>query len=133
VLCSNAKQVVRCGASYTDVDEADLCGRLMPSTATPTCSPWRTANHRENTHCFYQRKKLYNRTSMSDPITENLIEPLGDFFKESYRFLNKCQKPDKKEFTKIAVAISVGFLLMGFLGFFIKLIHIPINQIIVGA
>ena len=31
-----------------------------------------------------------------------------------------------------AIATSVGFLLMGFLGFFVKLIHIPINQIIVG-
>ena len=70
---------------------------------------------------------------MSDPITEDVIDPLYEFFKESYRFMNKCTKPDKKEFSKIAIAISVGFLLMGFLGFFIKLIHIPINQIIVGA
>jgi preprotein translocase subunit Sss1 len=37
------------------------------------------------------------------------------------------------EFTKIASATSVGFLLMGFIGFFVKLIHIPINNIIVGG
>ena len=36
------------------------------------------------------------------------------------------------EFTKIASATSVGFLLMGFIGFFVKLIFIPINNIIVG-
>jgi hypothetical protein len=37
------------------------------------------------------------------------------------------------EFTKIAGATSIGFLIMGFIGFFVKLIHIPINNIIVGA
>ena len=37
------------------------------------------------------------------------------------------------EFTRIAGATGVGFLIMGFIGFFVKLIHIPINNIIVGA
>ena len=37
------------------------------------------------------------------------------------------------EFTKIAQATSVGFAIMGFIGFFVKLIFIPINNIIVGA
>ena len=41
--------------------------------------------------------------------------------------------PKTTEFTKIASATSVGFLLMGFIGFFVKLIHIPINNIIVGG
>ena len=36
------------------------------------------------------------------------------------------------EFTKIAQATSVGFAIMGFIGFFVKLIFIPINNIIVG-
>ena len=71
--------------------------------------------------------------SSTDPITENVIAPLAQFAKDSYRLYNKCQKPDRKEFSKIAIATSVGFLLMGFLGFFVKLIHIPINQIIVGS
>lgn len=35
------------------------------------------------------------------------------------------------EFQKIAVATAIGFCLMGFIGFFVKLIHIPINNIIV--
>ena len=68
--------------------------------------------------------------SSTDPITENVITPLAKFAKDSYHLYNKCQKPDRKEFSKIAIATSVGFLLMGFLGFFVKLIHIPINQII---
>jgi len=33
---------------------------------------------------------------------------------------------------KIAQATSVGFFIMGFIGFFVKLIFIPINNIIVG-
>lgn len=35
------------------------------------------------------------------------------------------------EFQKIALATLVGFAIMGFIGFFVKLIHIPINNIIV--
>ncbi|KAF8375998.1 hypothetical protein PRIPAC_82427 [Pristionchus pacificus] len=34
---------------------------------------------------------------------------------------------------KIAFATAIGFAIMGFIGFFVKLIHIPINNIIVGA
>ncbi len=37
------------------------------------------------------------------------------------------------EFQKIAIATAIGFAIMGFIGFFVKLIHIPINNIIVGA
>lgn len=32
---------------------------------------------------------------------------------------------------KIAKATSVGFLIMGFVGFLVKIIHIPINNILV--
>ena len=51
----------------------------------------------------------------------------------SSRFRIRCTKPDRKEFSKIALATAVGFAIMGFIGFFVKLIHIPINNIIVGA
>ena len=37
------------------------------------------------------------------------------------------------EFSKIAQATSVGFAIMGFIGFFVKLIFIPINNIIVAG
>ena len=37
------------------------------------------------------------------------------------------------EFARIAKATGVGFLIMGFVGFFVKLVHIPINNIIVGG
>ena len=35
------------------------------------------------------------------------------------------------EFIKISQAVAIGFAIMGFLGFIVKLIHIPINNILV--
>ncbi|KAH6560010.1 hypothetical protein BASA50_006611 [Batrachochytrium salamandrivorans] len=67
-----------------------------------------------------------------DHFTELLDGP-QQFVKDSAQFLNRCSKPDRKEFVKVTQAVGVGFILMGFIGFFVKLIHIPINNIIVGA
>jgi len=62
-----------------------------------------------------------------------LIEPGKQFTKDSIRLVKRCTKPDRKEFHKIAIATAIGFAIMGFIGFFVKLIHIPINNIIVGT
>ncbi|CAG9536928.1 unnamed protein product [Cercopithifilaria johnstoni] len=62
-----------------------------------------------------------------------LIDPSKQFAKDSIRLVKRCTKPDRKEYQKIAVATAVGFAIMGFIGFFVKLIHIPINNIIVGG
>jgi protein transport protein SEC61 subunit gamma-like protein len=67
-----------------------------------------------------------------DQIT-TALEPLKQFSKDSIRLIKRCTKPDRKEFSKIAIATAIGFGIMGFIGFFVKLIHIPINNIIVGA
>lgn len=69
---------------------------------------------------------------MLDNINE-LLAPAKAFTKDSIRLLRRCTKPDRKEFEKIAYATAIGFCIMGFIGFFVKLIHIPINNIIVGA
>eukprot|EP00341_Mesodinium_pulex_P005793 CAMPEP_0116941434 /NCGR_PEP_ID=MMETSP0467-20121206/33985_1 /TAXON_ID=283647 /ORGANISM="Mesodinium pulex, Strain SPMC105" /LENGTH=76 /DNA_ID=CAMNT_0004624215 /DNA_START=55 /DNA_END=285 /DNA_ORIENTATION=- len=69
---------------------------------------------------------------MSD-INSMIVEPLKRFAKDSAYLVKKCSKPDFKEFTKIAKATGIGFLIMGFVGFFVKIIHIPINNIIVGG
>jgi protein transport protein SEC61 subunit gamma-like protein len=34
------------------------------------------------------------------------------------------------EFSKIALATVIGFAIMGLIGFFVKLVFIPINQIL---
>lgn len=84
----------------------------------------------------------------------SFVEPGRKFTKDSIRLVRRCTKPDRKgeredglshfsgshpssppfqlsEFQKIAVATAIGFAIMGFIGFFVKLIHIPINNIIV--
>merc|ERR1712001_687296 len=73
------------------------------------------------------------RTSLTMDQIVATIEPLKQFSKDSVRLVKRCTKPDRKEFQKIAIATAIGFALMGFIGFFVKLIHIPINNIIVGA
>lgn len=60
-------------------------------------------------------------------------EPGRLFAKDSIRLIKRCTKPDRREFQKIAIATAIGFCIMGFIGFFVKLIHIPINNIIVGS
>ncbi|TKR61302.1 hypothetical protein L596_028427 [Steinernema carpocapsae] len=62
-----------------------------------------------------------------------VIKPGKEFAKDSVRLVKRCTKPDKKEYQKIAMATAIGFAIMGFIGFFVKLIHIPINNIIVGS
>ena len=83
---------------------------------------------------------------------EQVFRPLQDFAKDSMRLVKRCTKPDMKgrsvrkcmcerekmsffgfftEFQRIALATAIGFAVMGFIGFFVKLIHIPINNIIV--
>ncbi|GMI03778.1 hypothetical protein TrLO_g11001 [Triparma laevis f. longispina] len=69
---------------------------------------------------------------MSD-IQTFAIDPLIAFYKDCSHLVKKCTKPDKKEFTAIFRATCVGFFIMGFVGFFVKLIHIPINNILVGG
>ncbi|CAF0848776.1 unnamed protein product [Rotaria sordida] len=64
---------------------------------------------------------------------QQYTESCKQFFKDSYRLIKKCTKPDRKEYQKIAMATAIGFAIMGFIGFFVKLIHIPINNIIVGS
>jgi len=68
---------------------------------------------------------------MSDQVKELLDIP-RDFVKDGAFFLNRCTKPSKREFLEISRAVAVGFLVMGFIGFFVKLVHIPINNILVG-
>ncbi|CAI8054677.1 Protein transport protein Sec61 subunit gamma [Geodia barretti] len=64
---------------------------------------------------------------------QQYVKPLKDFAKDSMRLVKRCTKPDMKEFQRIATATAIGFAVMGFIGFFVKLIHIPINNLIVGS
>merc|ERR1711868_79344 len=63
-------------------------------------------------------------------MMDQIIDPAKEYLKNAVRFIRRSTKPDKKEFQKIAFATAIGFLIMGFIGYFVKLIHIPINNII---
>merc|ERR1711955_25745 len=73
------------------------------------------------------------RTCRTMDQVMQFVEPSRQFVKDSIRLVKRCTKPDRKEFQKIAMATAIGFAIMGFIGFFVKLIHIPINNIIVGG
>ncbi|KAL5713088.1 hypothetical protein ACHQM5_015197 [Ranunculus cassubicifolius] len=64
---------------------------------------------------------------------DSVFDPLREFAKDSVRLVKRCHKPDQKEFNKVAFRTAIGFVVMGFVGFFVKLIFIPINNIIVGS
>ncbi|KIO28836.1 hypothetical protein M407DRAFT_242881 [Tulasnella calospora MUT 4182] len=69
---------------------------------------------------------------MSDKFQEYIDVP-KQFIKEGNQFINRCTKPTQKEFVQICKAVAIGFGVMGFIGYFVKLIHIPINGILVGG
>ncbi|KAJ8906617.1 hypothetical protein NDN08_003110 [Rhodosorus marinus] len=58
--------------------------------------------------------------------------PLASFFADSLRLLRRCTKPDRSEYLKIAGATAVGFAIMGGIGFAVRLVHIPINNLLIG-
>eukprot|EP00277_Geminigera_cryophila_P001489 CAMPEP_0179413110 /NCGR_PEP_ID=MMETSP0799-20121207/4892_1 /TAXON_ID=46947 /ORGANISM="Geminigera cryophila, Strain CCMP2564" /LENGTH=77 /DNA_ID=CAMNT_0021185497 /DNA_START=158 /DNA_END=391 /DNA_ORIENTATION=+ len=67
-----------------------------------------------------------------DAFSEYVANPAYQFYKDSKMLVRRCAKPDKNEFSKIAMATGAGFLIMGFIGFFVKLMFIPINNVIVS-
>lgn len=58
---------------------------------------------------------------------------LIDLAQDSYRLVKKCSKPDAKEFKRIATACAGGFAIMGVLGYVIKLVFIPVNNILIRS
>jgi len=81
----------------------------------------------------FGRRYIQSETTAAMDQIQQLVDPAKQFAKDSVRLVKRCTKPDRKEFQKIAIATAIGFCIMGFIGFFVKLIHIPINNIIVGS
>ncbi|KKP03710.1 protein transporter Sec61 subunit gamma [Trichoderma harzianum] len=99
---------------------------------------------------------------MADQV-EEILEVPREFFKDGVQFINRCQKrthlshhvslalplhlrrpkltrsclslflADQKEFLKLCQAVGIGFGVMGAVGFIVKLIHIPLNGLLVGS
>ena len=62
----------------------------------------------------------------------NVYQQVTKFVHDSATFYQKCKKPDYAEYMKILRACVIGFLIMGAIGYFIKLVFIPINNIILS-
>ncbi|KAF3151263.1 Sec61p translocation complex subunit [Orbilia oligospora] len=65
---------------------------------------------------------------MSDQVSQIADIP-KDFLREGTQFVNRCTKPDRKEFLKISQAVAIGFICMGAIGFVVKLSMLPLNHI----
>merc|ERR1712137_326417 len=83
---------------------------------------------------------LVNMAPQLPGFLQDKNNPIGYVVQETYEFginsrrlVQRCTKPDAKEFKKIAVACAIGFAIMGFIGYTVKLVFIPINNIIVGG
>ena len=55
------------------------------------------------------------------------------FGSDSINLLKKCQKPNRKEYFDIMKNCAIGFAVIGAVGFLIKLLFIPINNIILSG
>ena len=67
-----------------------------------------------------------------DAKQETAVDQLVQFYKDSENFFTKCTRPDKSEYTKILKASAMGIVVMGLIGYVIKLVFIPINNIILS-
>ncbi|GMK58010.1 hypothetical protein CspeluHIS016_0500420 [Cutaneotrichosporon spelunceum] len=117
-------------ASVKMLAGAEAWGSALRATrvGTPrralTTSSLPTANRHQHT--------TTPRTNMSESVKE-LADIPKNFIKEGMHFMNRCTKPSKTEYIQLCRAVGVGFLVMGFIGYIVKLIHIPINNILVGG
>ncbi len=66
---------------------------------------------------------------MSD-VNEVIVVPLKRFAQDVNALISACKKPTHSEYVKIVQTTGIGFLIMGFIGFFVKLVHIPIKDIL---
>lgn len=71
-----------------------------------------------------------------EELSQGAVELLDipqEFVRDGNQLLTRCVKPSRKEFLQISRAVAIGFVVMGFIGYLVKLIHIPINNILVGG
>ena len=55
------------------------------------------------------------------------------FFKNSKNFIKQCKKTNTEEFKQLLRVHLTGLFFLGMFGFLVKLVHIPINNIIAGS
>ena len=80
-----------------------LCSNLAPSPkiVDPTSSPPSIP--------LEQKNLLFNTVKMADQLKEIADIP-QEFLKDGMQFINRCTKPDKREFIKISQGASFALL-----------------------
>lgn len=79
-----------------------------------------------------QISQMRNAGPPESPLQRKLA-PLKQFFREAQVFWDRCNKPSWVETQKVSIGIGAVVLTLGFMGFAIRLIHIPINHFLVGS
>ena len=122
--------------------DAPTASRLLRHHTTAPLPPSRGALRCDNTHAApsprHRRARRvapappphYCATHTPPPRRRRRRDADTSSTQDSIHLVKKCTKPDRKEFARIASATMIGFLIMGFVGFFVKLVHIPINNIL---
>jgi len=93
---------------------------------------WISLTRRQLDIVFQLVLSFFLQLVMSEKLKE-FAEIPQEFLRDGNQFITRCTKPSPKEFVQICKAVAVGFAVMGFIGYFVKLIHIPINNILVGG
>ena len=65
-------------------------------------------------------------------VVESKVNQLREFFDEWTKFVNKCDKPNRKQYIQMVQSCAIGILIMGLIGYLIKLLFIPINTILLS-
>ena len=58
---------------------------------------------------------------------------LTDFIRDLYHLFIRANKPDRKSYISAARIVLLGVLVMGIVGFVVKIASIPINNILIGG
>lgn len=76
---------------------------------------------------------LYPMTSERDKQTKGPLQRARNFWKCSCNFVRESRRPSAKEFKEVLKGHLTGFVMLGLFAYVIKVIHIPINNMIVGS
>lgn len=61
---------------------------------------------------------------------DSLLTPLVSFFTDSKKLIEGCDQPQRDEYLKIAVVTGGGFVLLGLVGYAIKVFHLSFNNLL---
>ena len=75
---------------------------------------------------------MASQDEKENPLHTHVVDPMLEFGKQARNFVVACEKPNRREFEQIARVTGMGFLVLGALGFIIKLVHIPVNNILMS-